>query len=142
MALPTEDLQDVLARLWNVLHMEYDWHVNAKGEGFNEAHELFESFYDETSEHIDMLAERIRFNGSAARMSISDIAAHDLPTAIGGDITVGAAYREAVDLKEDLVSEMGHVMDALDGYPIDEDVLIEIKRSQELHLYKLRQLVA
>ena len=51
----------------------YHWHVY--GPHFGPLHEMFESFYKQTFEYIDQVAERIRFFGKSAPATLTEFLA-------------------------------------------------------------------
>jgi DNA-binding ferritin-like protein len=125
---------------------EFRWHQKATGEHFHDVHELTEDFYEGTGEHFHMLGERVAALGG-------DIYGH--PSALleasvlgetlseeGGDIEALDAAQMDLDAKRAVSSRLGDAIDEFENDAVTEDILIEIRRAQEQHIYLLQQLLS
>lgn len=131
----------------HVLHAaEYRWHQKATGNLFHDVHLLTERFYEETEKHFHDLGERIAFlNGPVPAhpkkiMEAASIAG-DLEAGTG-DIDAKFAAECNLVAKNELTTQLVEAINSFHDDAVTEDLLIEITREQEEHMYLLKQLVA
>ncbi|WP_426984236.1 Dps family protein [Brevibacillus borstelensis] len=139
-----ENLYSVLNKQvanWTILHMKLqNYHWNVKGPAFFTLHDKFEELYNEASEHIDTLAERI-------------LARNGKPVATLGECIRDASIEEASDretaeeMVQTLIEDFTTVIDELkDGIKkVEElgdegtaDMLLSIQTSLEKHVWMLK----
>ncbi|NOU53438.1 DNA starvation/stationary phase protection protein [Brevibacillus borstelensis] len=139
-----ENLYSVLNKQvanWTILRMKLqNYHWNVKGPAFFTLHAKFEELYNEASEHIDTLAERI-------------LARNGKPVATLGECLRDASIEEASDretaeeMVQTLIEDFTTVIDELkDGIKkVEElgdegtaDMLLSIQTSLEKHVWMLK----
>ncbi|CAM5795879.1 MULTISPECIES: Dps family protein [Brevibacillus] len=139
-----ENLYSVLNKQvanWTILRMKLqNYHWNVKGPAFFTLHDKFEELYNEASEHIDTLAERI-------------LARNGKPVATLGECIRDASIEEASDretaeeMVQTLIEDFTTVIDELkDGIKkVEElgdegtaDMLLSIQTSLEKHVWMLK----
>ncbi|KKX55325.1 MULTISPECIES: Dps family protein [Brevibacillus] len=139
-----ENLYSVLNKQvanWTILRMKLqNYHWNVKGTAFFTLHDKFEELYNEASEHIDTLAERI-------------LARNGKPVATLGECIRDASIEEASDretaeeMVQTLIEDFTTVIDELkDGIKkVEElgdegtaDMLLSIQTSLEKHVWMLK----
>lgn len=134
------------ASLWTTNLAEHGWHISGAGTAFYGHHELFERMYDDTSEHIDTLGERMQLLGQAPAFHVdhlSDLSQIEeaLPEARDrSSVSLGTAIDEAYEVKEALIREAQRVISMFGEDATTEDIAIEIARGQEEHLYLIQQI--
>ncbi|WP_040950274.1 Dps family protein [Gorillibacterium massiliense] len=122
--------------LYTKLH-NFHWYV--KGESFFTLHAKFEELYNETTAHVDELAERLLALGGKPVATLKEsLALATIKEARGGE-----TYKEMVSaLVEDyskLLSELKETMDtaAAENDKGTEDLLLGIRTGLEKHLWML-----
>lgn len=85
-------LQDRLADSIDLMMQAKQAHWNVKGPNFIALHELFDKVFSETSEHVDVMAERIVQLGCSARGTVRIAAAHSTLPEYPADISTGRQH--------------------------------------------------
>jgi len=137
-----EALNDLLAQLYDLWLLERAVHVEVRGTEFHALHEMVEEFYEDTNDHADELAERLVSKGGsmirgpeavAEQSELNRRAAFEYQSEAEQELfKLYHAKQSLLRLCRDLVERFGED-------PVMEDVLIEIAREQEFHVYALDQ---
>ncbi len=127
------------ALLFTKLH-QYHWLV--KGVRFYQFHQLFEKLYDEVSEHMDNVAERILMVGGTPLSTMSDyLKTTTLHEGSGNETDMQMINQTIYDLTtidEELKIAIKQGQDLSDEVTVD--LLIGIARSLQKHLWMLKTL--
>lgn len=127
------------ALLFTKLH-QYHWLV--KGVRFYQFHQLFEKLYDEVSEHMDNVAERVLMLGGTPLSTMSDyLKTTTLQEGSGNETDMQMINQTIYDLTtidEELKIAIKQGHDLSDEVTVD--LLIGIARSLQKHLWMLKTL--
>ncbi|MFO8148954.1 MAG: DNA starvation/stationary phase protection protein Dps [Trueperaceae bacterium] len=113
-------------------------HWNVKGIHFQTLHELFDKVAEAVEPYVDELAERVTGLGGTARGSVRMAAAASSLDEYPADVVEGDAHLELV--RDRLATYAADNRRAIDtagdlGDAATEDLLTEIQRVVDLHLY-------
>lgn len=100
----TEALKHILADSYVLLVLIQNVHWNAEGSGFIATHKLLDEQYEDISEAIDMIAERIRSLGEDAPASLESFIALSRLTESKAIKEVDAGVRVLADAHESLAA--------------------------------------
>jgi starvation-inducible DNA-binding protein len=134
-----DTLCTVLADTYTLQLLTQNHHWNVTGPLFYPLHKLFEEQYDELSEAVDGLAERIRALGAQSPASFAEFSRLSaLPGFNGGDAS--ARIANLVDAHEALIASLLVCLKAsqVAGDEATADLMIERQRAHDKHLWMLR----
>jgi starvation-inducible DNA-binding protein len=126
---------------WTVLYIKlHNYHWNVKGPHFFTLHPKFEELYNEASQYIDDLAERILTLGGAPVATLSSCLKEASITDASGTETAGQMVETLIQDFSTIIDELKQAME-IAGQADDEetaDMLLAIRRSLEKHNWMLR----
>lgn len=139
-----EKLDDIIACL-RALQLQYQhWHWMARGESFQGDHELYADFYYEAIDQIDELGEIL--------LAVLDVGREFTPvTHVDGMSKYTDEWSKIDDpvdrllaIERYLISRIDDLIDEFDETDADlptgvEDLLVEISRDHQNHVYRLRR---
>lgn len=119
---------------------QFHWYV--KGSNFFALHEKFEEMYDEVTEDLDEVAERLLAIGGEPYSTLQEFIEHSVITEnaedrkLSQDEMVEAVIRD-LETYDKTLDEGIALTDEHDDFP-SNDILIEIQSSVEKHLWMLK----
>lgn len=135
----TQSLEKVLANSYALALKTQNYHWNVVGENFKSLHELFASQYEELSDAIDEIAERIRALGVKVDGSFENF--QKLSSIKSGDknLSKNEMLRDLILGHEVLVQELrsGIKTAQEDGDEVTADILIGRANSHEKSIWML-----
>lgn len=127
------------ALLYTKLH-QYHW--NVKGLRFYQFHQLFEKLYDEMSEHMDLIAERVLMLDYTPVSTMSDILKMtSLKEGSGNESDmqmINQVIYDFTSIDEQLKETIKVAQNLSDE--VTADILIDIESALQKHLWMLKSL--
>lgn len=128
-----------------VLYMKlhnYHWYV--KGQHFFTLHAKFEELYEEITEHLDALAERLLTIGGSPVADLKGCLQQASVQEASGNETPEEMVRTLVNDFNTVITELGQGMKEADqqGDDATSDLLLDIRSSLEKHNWMLRSFIS
>lgn len=132
-----EKNQQFFATLYAFILQTQGLHWNITGSAFFELHAFFEEVYDDLSEAIDPLAERIRYMGAYPSSTLSalttfskleEVESHDLDARKMVDLFLKSAHTI-----KSLGQDMLHLYE---NDPVSQDYYVGILSKLDVHIWK------
>lgn len=113
-------------------------HWNVKGPRFSQLHELFDKFYDETTEWADLLAERAVQLGGVAEATLPNLAKETRLPDNNPDLALGESHLDALSVSLSVFGR--NVRSAIDtaakvGDAVTVDLLTQVTRDVDKMLW-------
>ncbi|RME26197.1 MAG: hypothetical protein D6800_06670 [Candidatus Zixiibacteriota bacterium] len=131
-------LKQLVADLWQLIHLEYEFHFRATGPNFQSVHELFQKFYEQDLKMVDELSEHLHADGIEAPVRLPEIkkfAGLKMPKL--QIYSTESCLEAARSVKSTFSIEASKLAEDLD--PVLADVVTELARLQHKHLYLIKQ---
>ncbi|NLC94957.1 MAG: DNA starvation/stationary phase protection protein [Bacilli bacterium] len=119
--------------LYIKLH-NYHWYV--KGTQFYTLHPLFEKLYDEATEHLDTVAERMLMLGGKPAATLKEFLELATIKEATGTETTNDMIKELIKDFELIVKELDEVFEI--GDEVTKDMVIGIQSSFQKHIWMLK----
>lgn len=119
--------------LYIKLH-NYHWYV--KGTQFYRLHALFEKLYDEATEHLDTVAERMLMLGGKPAATLKEFLELATIKEATGTETTNDMIKELIKDFELIVKELDEVFEI--GDEVTKDMAIGIQSSFQKHIWMLK----
>jgi len=119
--------------LYIKLH-NYHWYV--KGTQFYTLHALFEKLYDEATEHLDTVAERMLMLGGKPAATLKEFLELATIKEATGTETTNDMIKELIKDFELIVKELDEVFEI--GDEVTKDMVIGIQSSFQKHIWMLK----
>jgi len=119
--------------LYIKLH-NYHWYV--KGTQFYTLHPLFEKLYDEATEHLDTVAERMLMLGGKPAATLKEFLELATIKEATGTETTNDMIKELIKDFELIVKELDEVFEI--GDEVTKDMAIGIQSSFQKHIWMLK----
>lgn len=124
----------------NLMYVKlHNYHWFVKGDLFFTLHEKFEEFYDEITEKMDEVAERLLTIGGKPYATLKEYAANATIPEARGNETAEEMVKQLIDDFNQLITEFGEALKEADsiGDNVTNDMLIGMQGDLEKHIWML-----
>jgi starvation-inducible DNA-binding protein len=142
-------MKDLLQKLnrqvanFGVLYIKlHNYHWFVKGMSFYQLHQLFESLYDEATENLDVIAERILMLDGQPFASLKDFLANASIQEATGNETVMEMINQVIYDYITIDAELSEIVNAAQEAhdEVTVDILLGIQGAIQKHLWMLKAL--
>ncbi len=142
-------MKDLLQKLnrqvanFGVLYIKlHNYHWFVKGMSFYQLHQLFESLYDEATENLDVIAERILMLDGKPFASLKDFLANASIQEATGNETVMEMINQVIYDYITIDAELSEIVNAAQEAhdEVTVDILLGIQGAIQKHLWMLKAL--
>ncbi|CAH8772270.1 Dps family protein [Paenibacillus dendritiformis] len=124
----------------NLMYVKlHNYHWFVKGDLFFTLHEKFEEFYNEITEKMDEVAERLLTIGGKPYATLKEYAANATIPEARGNETAEEMVKQLIDDFNQLITEFGEALKEADrvGDNVTNDMFIGMQGDLEKHIWML-----